>query len=296
MARKRGIYREGYFKVSRRVLDSSLWCESGDVVKVFMTLLALSQDPGGPRDGTVYIAQKQLAAKCLMSEEALDACLGVLANPDPQSRTQLEHGRRIEHLPNGYRIVNYEMYHDRDKDEATSRARKNAGRLGGIKTAEVRAAQQEQGQQSASKSQQRRGRGRGRQDGEGKGDGEQQQLLSAVADHVLVFDYWKRVMGRSRAVLDEKRARAIKDRLKQYSVETLCLAIDGCRISPFHRGANDRGKIYDDIELICRDAKHVEQFLEAAREHGAEGSATEETPRQRAEREAREERERQAVS
>ncbi len=89
-------------------------------------------------------------------------------------------------------------------------------------------------------------------------------------DHVLVFDRWREVMGKPRAVLDEKRAKAIKARLRDgYDTEALFLAIAGCRASPFHRGANDRGKIYDDIDLIFRDAKHVEQFLEIGRETGA---------------------------
>ena len=35
MRRGQGIYKDGFFKVSRRLLESSLWCQDGDVIKVF---------------------------------------------------------------------------------------------------------------------------------------------------------------------------------------------------------------------------------------------------------------------
>lgn len=77
----------------------------------------------------------------------------------------------------------------------------------------------------------------------------------------IVFDHWKQVCNHPKAVLDAKRRRAIQDRLKQFSVEDCKRAIDGCRASPWHQGANDRGKVFDDIDLIFRDAKHVEDFI-----------------------------------
>jgi hypothetical protein len=167
--RKPVIYRDGYFKVSRRLLDSSLWSDaSSDVTKVFVTLLSLSQDPAGPRDGTVFIARRQLAAKCFLEDETLDRCLDVLSSPDPHSRTPAEAGRRIEALPNGYRILNYKLYHDRNKDEATSRARKNAGRIGGLRSGEARKNQLDTLKQKDSK----RSIRRLRQDGDGDGDGD----------------------------------------------------------------------------------------------------------------------------
>jgi hypothetical protein len=70
-------------------------------------LVAMSQDPGGPRNGAVFIARKQLAAKMFLSEERLQECLSVLASPDDESRTQDRDGRRIEILPNGFRVLNW---------------------------------------------------------------------------------------------------------------------------------------------------------------------------------------------
>lgn len=85
-----------------------------------------------------------------------------------------------------------------------------------------------------------------------------------AAPAARVFDYWRRVMGHPLAVMDRKRERLIQARLREYAVETLCRAIDGCRASAFHMGENDREQVYDGIELICRDAAHVERFLKPA--------------------------------
>lgn len=82
-----------------------------------------------------------------------------------------------------------------------------------------------------------------------------------------VFGYWKSAMGHPRAQLDAKRDKAIRARLESYSVEDLCRAVDGCKRTPFNMGQNDRAEVYDDIELICRDAKHVDQFLRAAEQN-----------------------------
>lgn len=90
-----------------------------------------------------------------------------------------------------------------------------------------------------------------------------------------VFAYWQKAMGKTKAKLDEKRGRAIDKAIARgHSLEELCRAIDGCAASPWHRGQNDRGRPYDDLELILRDAAHVERFAAEA-----PGSPESETPR-----------------
>ena len=80
-----------------------------------------------------------------------------------------------------------------------------------------------------------------------------------------VFDYWREVHDHARARLDDKRYRNIRARLSDgYTVDDLKTAIDGCLKSPHHQGENDRATVYDDIELICRSAKHVDQFIRFA--------------------------------
>lgn len=77
-----------------------------------------------------------------------------------------------------------------------------------------------------------------------------------------VFAYWQQAMNHPQAKLDAKRDRAIKARLKDgYTVDQLCKAVDGCKLSPHHMGKNDTSTVYDDIELICRDGPKVDKFI-----------------------------------
>lgn len=100
---------------------------------------------------------------------------------------------------------------------------------------------------------------------------------SAGSDPVQqVFAHWQQVMAKPQAKLDAKRRAAIAARLTDgYTPAELQRAVDGCRASAWHQGHNDRGRAFDDIALICRDAAHVEQFLALAAGQHAEQTALE---------------------
>jgi len=88
---------------------------------------------------------------------------------------------------------------------------------------------------------------------------------STASEVRQVFEHWQEKLEHPKAVLDHKRSRAIKARLREgRTVEDLKQAIDGCALTPHNIGVNDRGQAYDDIELICRDAAHVERFIRNA--------------------------------
>jgi hypothetical protein len=76
-----------------------------------------------------------------------------------------------------------------------------------------------------------------------------------------VFEYWQKRLDHPKAKLDKKRKAIITSALKQYSVEELKQAIDGCSKSAFHLGQNERGQKYDGIGLILRDAEQIEKFI-----------------------------------
>lgn len=77
-----------------------------------------------------------------------------------------------------------------------------------------------------------------------------------------VFLHWRETWGHPRAKLDEKRRRRIRDALRLgYSEADLCQAISGYRNSPHHTGQNDRDTVFDDLELLLRDAKHIDAGL-----------------------------------
>lgn len=111
--------------------------------------------------------------------------------------------------------------------------------------------------------------------GEGKGkEGKGKDISKVRATHLSpnyenlideIFKYWQQVMNHPKAKLDTKRARRILAALKLgFTVEQLKKAIDGCAVTPHNMGSNKQGKKYDDIELICRDASHIERFIQNA--------------------------------
>lgn len=79
-------------------------------------------------------------------------------------------------------------------------------------------------------------------------------------DEFQVFEHWRQTLEHPRAVASKERKRLIAKWLPVYGVARLQAAIVGCSRSPHHMGQNDRHQRYDSLELILRDAKHIEDF------------------------------------
>jgi hypothetical protein len=79
-----------------------------------------------------------------------------------------------------------------------------------------------------------------------------------------IFDYWVKAMKKPKAQFTPEREKKVLGRLKRYTIEQIKQAIDGCRSSAFNRGDNDRGKPFNDLELICRTDTKLETFIEMA--------------------------------
>ncbi len=87
-------------------------------------------------------------------------------------------------------------------------------------------------------------------------------IVEPKPDHALdIFTHWKKTMNHPRAAFDDKRKALIRKQLKNYSPEDLINAIDGCAQTPHNMGDNDRSERYDSIELILRDANHIDRFM-----------------------------------
>ena len=81
-----------------------------------------------------------------------------------------------------------------------------------------------------------------------------------------VFKHWIITFNKQGAILDRNRRQAINGRLKDgYTVEDLMRAITGCAQSPWHMGVNKDRVTNNDIGLICKDAQHVDQFIDYGR-------------------------------
>lgn len=73
---------------------------------------------------------------------------------------------------------------------------------------------------------------------------------------VEIFDYWKLKSNHPNSKLDQKRKSAIERALKNYSLEEIKNAIDGCLSSEYNRQNG-----FDDIELICRNSSKTDRYI-----------------------------------
>jgi hypothetical protein len=89
-----------------QIVDSSLWEEDGDVVKVFMTMLATKDS-----DHVCRLDAYRIHKKCNIDELKVLEILKVLASPDKRRRAEQEfEGRRIKAVEDGWLILNGEKY------------------------------------------------------------------------------------------------------------------------------------------------------------------------------------------
>jgi hypothetical protein len=117
-----------YSKLHSSIVGSSLWAEGDSVRLLFVTLLALCD-----RDGYVYgsrVGLERLANITVDLDDPADDPWAVLMSPDPESSDRLRapelEGRRIEEVPGGFRLLNFEYYrglrNDDDRKEQNRRA------------------------------------------------------------------------------------------------------------------------------------------------------------------------------
>lgn len=89
---------------------------------------------------------------------------------------------------------------------------------------------------------------------------------ATVGNDQRVFNAWIEATERTeRTVLSPKRRRLIRQALAQYPLDDVLDAVRGWKFSGFHCGDNRERKVYNEIELLLRDAEHIEQFRDYAR-------------------------------
>ncbi len=103
---------EGWFKVSRRLLDSSRWFrEEPPTIKLLLFLIAAAQDPMNENPGTVLIGDTGLAARTGLAVDYVRNAIDRLCAPDSESRTPAADGQTLERVPGGVKLVNFDLYH-----------------------------------------------------------------------------------------------------------------------------------------------------------------------------------------
>lgn len=116
-----------YSKLHSSIVNSSLWTAPDSVRLLFITLLAMCD-----RDGYVYGSKAGLQRLANVSPADIDPWQ-ILTSPDPDSSDRLRNpeneGRRIEEVPGGFRLLNFEYYRGlRNDDERREQTRQAVAR------------------------------------------------------------------------------------------------------------------------------------------------------------------------
>jgi len=92
--------------------------------------------------------------------------------------------------------------------------------------------------------------------------------IEEVDEVRVVFNAWVKATEKhpTRTRLDDKRRRVITRALAAHPVEDVLDAVVGWRHEPFYCGENDRGRPFNDLGLLLRDAEHVERFRDLVRQ------------------------------
>jgi hypothetical protein len=95
-----------------------------------------------------------------------------------------------------------------------------------------------------------------------------------------VFRFWREAAGKHESKFTVGRRVKVRARLREkYTVSQIRQAIEFVCNDAWHMGENPNHKTYNDLELICRNATKLEEYLDRAREAGvaAPKSAVEES-------------------
>lgn len=142
-------YLDGWFKVSRRLFDSSRWFkEDPKTLKLLFFLIGEAQNPVNPEPGTVRISDPGLASRTGLDRAWITDSIDRLCEEDPDSRSTEETGgskRTLERVPGGVRLVNFDLYQPGMVDSALVKAawrHERAKKAADARWAKLRAAQE----------------------------------------------------------------------------------------------------------------------------------------------------------
>lgn len=102
-----------FTKLFSSITASTVWCESSDTRVVWITMLAMAD-----RHGRVWASIPGLAKEAAVSVDACRTAIDKFLSPDPDSRTKVAEGRRIEPIDGGWKLINHAKYRAiRDEEE-----------------------------------------------------------------------------------------------------------------------------------------------------------------------------------
>ncbi len=96
-----------YTKLQSSIIASTIWAEPSSTRVVWITMLALAD-----RNGYVAASVPGLAHIAHVTRSEIEAAIHTLMQPDPDSRSKVCEGRRIEDADGGWNIINYVAVRD----------------------------------------------------------------------------------------------------------------------------------------------------------------------------------------
>lgn len=101
----------GFVKIYQTILDSSVWGEKHATRLVWITLLAMAD-----YNGRVEASVGGLARRAQVSYAECREALAVLSSPDPDDKSGVDEGRRIQVVERGWIVTNHKYYRDHRSD------------------------------------------------------------------------------------------------------------------------------------------------------------------------------------
>lgn len=254
-----------YNKLFSKIVTSSIWLEPTPTRMIWITFLALMDE-----DGFAPVASvANLAHTARIDLQDAIKAVEILESPDENSGDKDHEGRRIERVPGGWIVLNACKYRDIvtravAREHTRERVRRFRAKQAGnadVTPANVLVTQSEAETYTEAEAEKPKNVACAPVSVNQNWEfvGKVPKPASPADDSVLrVFEHWKLTHNHPRARLDDKRMKLVRKALEKYTEGDLCQAISGYKNSPHHMGQNERATVYDDIELMLKDAKHID--------------------------------------
>jgi hypothetical protein len=233
---------KGWIKLHRSILDWE-WYQDQNTFRLFTYLLLTANHKKTKfqgksiERGQLITGRIALSEKTGLSQQSIRTCLERLKST---SEITIQVTNKFSLVT----LTNYDSYQSSD-DESTSKV-----------TSQLTNNQPATNQQSTTSKECK----------EDKNDKKviNTTLSSPTPDADEVFKFWCEVMKKHNVKFTDKRLKAVRARLKDgYSLDDIKQAITGCSLDAWSMGENDRGKPFNDLELICRTGDKLEDFRDS---------------------------------
>lgn len=257
-----------FVKLDCGILDSTLWVDR-PAREVFVTALLMaipyeltepveqfkidSLETTGWKVPPGWYGFVKAASIGIIRRAGIEEAIGIdalirLGNPEASSRSPDYEGRRMVRVEGGFIILNFQKYRDRDYT-AADRARRYRSRK----------SHRDDGTSHRDEDVTTRNVTQAEAEAEEERNIDMPGLPYPV---ISLFELWKKTYNHPKAKLDEGRKKKIRAAMKiGYSVPELEAAIQGYKLSKFHMGENDRHHVFDGLELILRNAEHIDHGI-----------------------------------